>query len=159
MHEFDYLVRKINAEISPDEKAAQEAQGAYLDAIEQLIKHLAWKDFELLMDLVFRQAGWQRLGQVGKTQKSLDLDLLSPIRNERYLVQVKALADKGTFEQFQQKTSALEEYACYYFAVHTPDDNLTKELETETYKLWLPGDIARLTVQYGLAEWVIDKAK
>ena len=159
VHEFDYLVRKINGEVSPDEQAALQAREAFINAIEQMIHHLTWKDFELLIDLLFRQAGWQRLGQVGKTQKSLDLDLLSPIRNERYLVQVKARADKGTFEHFQRETSALEEYACYYFAVHKLEANLTKELETDTHKLWLPGDIARLTVQYGLAEWVIDKAK
>jgi hypothetical protein len=159
VREFEYLVRKINSETSPEEQAAQQAKDSYVKAVTNLIQQLTWKDFELLVDLIFRQAGWQRISQLGKTQKSLDLDLLSPIRNERYLVQVKSRASNAIFEKFQERTSVLDEYACYFMTVHTPSKNLTKELETETHKLWLPDDIARLSIQYGLAEWVIEKVK
>jgi hypothetical protein len=159
VREFDYLVRKINAETIPAQEAALQARDSYIQAISGLIQRLTWKDFELLVDLIFRQAGWQRMGQLGKTQKALDLDLLSPIRNERYLVQVKSRADNAVFRQIQDQTNDLGEYACYFLAVHTPHSNLTKESETETHKLWLPADIARLTIQYGLADWVIDKAR
>jgi len=52
-----------------------------------------------------------------------------------------------------------------YFVVHSPKSSLIKELERadpETQKLvrlWLPEDIARLTVNYGLVDWVLGKAK
>jgi hypothetical protein len=49
----------------------------------------------------------------------------------------------------------LERYARFtrfYFAVHTPSPDLLKAegAETEGVELWLPKDIARLSVEYGL---------
>jgi hypothetical protein len=35
-------------------------------------------DFETLVDLVFFTSGWRREGIVGKTQKTLDIDLVLP---------------------------------------------------------------------------------
>ena len=159
VREFEYLLRKINAETSPLEKASQDSYQSLVEVLEKIIRELDWKEFELLTDLIFRQAGWQRISQLGKTQKTIDLDLLSPIANERYWVQVKSRADMGTFKQFQEETIGTDGYNRCYLVVHSPQGKLTKELETETHKLWLPDDIARLTVQYGLADWVIGKAK
>jgi hypothetical protein len=34
-----------------------------------LIQNLQWKDFETLVDLIFRQAGWQRVGNELATQE------------------------------------------------------------------------------------------
>ncbi|GAB4533100.1 MAG: hypothetical protein Kow0063_14560 [Anaerolineae bacterium] len=156
--EFNYLVRKINGEHSPVEQAALDARDALLHALEEIIKRLDWKEFEELTDLIFRQAGWQRISQLGKTQKTLDLDLFSPIANERYLVQVKSKADRKLFEEFQEETAGMDDYTRYYLVVHTPLSNLDKALETDTHKLWLPAGIAGLVVQYGLVDWVIEKA-
>ena len=36
-----------------------------------------------LVDLIFSNAGWQRISVLGKTQKTLDLDLRSPVTGER----------------------------------------------------------------------------
>ncbi|MCI0728405.1 MAG: hypothetical protein L0332_17035 [Chloroflexi bacterium] len=158
VREFKYLIRKINGETVPAEQTALDARTTLIQALEQIIKQLHWKDFELLTDLIFRQAGWQRVSQLGKTQKTLDLDLLSPIADERYLVQVKSSAGRQQFEQFQVNTSNMAEYRRYYFVVHTPVSGLTEASETETHKLWLPADIAKLVTQYGLIDWVIEKA-
>lgn len=157
--EFDYLVRKINAETSPAEQAALDAQETLLNALIPIIQGLPWKEFELLVDLIFRQAGWQRISELGKTQKTIDLDLLSPIAQERYWVQVKAKAGPEQFERFKEDTSDTAGYSRHYFIVHSPIGNLNKAQETDTYKLWLSGDIARLTLRYGLTDWVIGKAK
>jgi hypothetical protein len=159
VREFEYLVRKINGESSALEKAAQDSYQGLRQALEKIIRELDWKEFELLTDLIFRQAGWQRISQLGKTQKTLDLELLSAIANERYWVQVKSRADISTFRKFQEETMGTGGYNRCYLVVHSPSSNLTKELETETHKLLLLDDIARLTVQYGLADWVIGKAK
>jgi len=48
-------------------------------AIRPLLQSLWWKDFELLADLIFTQSGWQRTSVLGKTEKSIDLELLSPV--------------------------------------------------------------------------------
>lgn len=158
VREFDYLVRKINAQQSPEEQKAMNASATLQQALVPIIKGLPWKDFELLTDLIFRQAGWQRVSELGKTRKDIDLDLMSPIANERYYVQVKSKASKSTFEAFLAATTDIDGYSRYYLVVHSPE-NLTKTLETETHKLWLETDIAHLVVSYGLVEWVIGKAR
>ena len=40
-------------------------------ALVPLMHLLTWKDFELLVDLVFANSGWRRVGVVGKTQKTI----------------------------------------------------------------------------------------
>jgi hypothetical protein len=156
--EFEYLVRKINGERPPLEQAAVEARDTLAQTIEQIIKRLNWKEFELLTDLIFRQAGWLRIGQLGKTQKTLDLDLFSPIANERYLVQIKSKAGRRQFEEFQEATSDMDIYSRCYFVVHTPISDLAKTLETDMHRLWLPAEIADLVMRYGLIDWVIERA-
>ena len=154
----DYLVRKINGEVIPKEQAALEAQQALTNSLIAIIQSLPWKEFELLIDLIFRQAGWQRLSEVGGGQKTLDLDLWSPITDEKYQVQIKSQAGRNQFEEFQKDTEGATEDGRYLFVVHTPQGDLTKNLETDLHKLWLVEDIAQLVVQYGLTDWVIAKA-
>jgi len=159
VRELDYLVRKINDEEAPEMAAAQKFRDELQRALEAIISQLHWNDFELLVDLIFRQAGWQRVSQLGKTQKTFDLDLYSPITNERFLVQVKSQANETDFNEFIVHTAGMEEYTRFYLIVHTPANNLIQGLESDTHRLWLPGDIARLVFQYGLVDWVMGKAR
>ncbi len=159
VREFEYLVRKINCETSPSEQKAIEARKALIQSLIGVIQNLNWKEFELLTDLIFRQAGWQRLGVLGKTQKDIDLDLLSPIDQERYKIQVKSTAGMVEFKKFIDLAAENQGFASYYFVVHKPDNNLLEEAENPLVKLWLPADIARLVVNYGLVDWLISKAK
>lgn len=156
--QFPYLVRKINGETAPDEQAALDVRQALTEALAPIIQKLHWKEFELLVDLIFRQAGWQRLSTVGGEQKTLDLDLWSPIANENYLVQIKSKASRQEFEMFQQNVQEGEQYTRCYFVVHSPEGGLEQAQGTDFYKLWLTQDIADLVVRYGLADWVITKA-
>jgi hypothetical protein len=117
------------------------------------------KDFEILVDLIFRQAGWQRVSVLGETQKLIDLDLLSPVTSERYAVQVKSKANRAEFESYKQKFADMQGYTRCYFVVHTPSTDLVEaKAPTDTIKLLQPKDVARLAAKYGLADWVIDKA-
>lgn len=154
----EYLVRKINAETSPVEQAALDAREELAQAIVAIIRRLPWKEFELLIDLIFRQAGWRRIGTLGKSQKTLDLDLDSPITQERYLVQIKSEAGRLEFEKFQAETEGMQEYRRYYFVVHSPRSGLTDDLATDTHKVWLSHHVAEFVIQYGLVDWVITKA-
>ena len=52
----------------------------------------------------------------------------------------------------------MQGYSRCYFVVHTPARNLTPDAETDDLKLWTVPDIARLSVRYGLTEWILDKA-
>lgn len=158
VHELDYLLRKINGESSPEEARAEKAYRELEQSLQEIIHRLHWKEFELLTDLIFRQAGWQRVGELGKTQKSIDLDLFSPITNESILVQVKSEAGISEFEKF-------EEYALnrgtnlYYFVVHKPSQSLINASSSSQITIWSVEQIAHLVVNYGLVDWLIAKAK
>ena len=158
VHELPYLLRKINGETSPEEDRAEKAYSELTQSLQSIIHGLHWKEFELLTDLIFRQAGWQRIGDLGKTQKSIDLELLSPITYESILVQVKSEAGLAEFEKFEQY--ALNQSASlYYFVAHKPSQNLINASINSPVQTWFVEDIARLVVNYGMVDWLIAKAK
>ena len=158
--EFDYLVHKINGELTKDNEEATEAVSALEQKIEKLVRQLHWKDFEILIDMIFRQAGWQRIGGVGEAEKTIDLDLLSPITSERYAVQVKSKANLAEFQDYQDAFADMQGYRRLYFVVHTPSAELESHAEDQLdddFQVWLPQQVTRLAVRYGLVEWIIGK--
>lgn len=158
--EFDYVVQKINGKVAKAHEDATTALSVLEEKIESLIRSLHWKDFEVLVDLIFRQAGWQRVSILGGTEKTIDLDLLSPITSERFAVQVKSRADLAQFKQYQQRFEDMRGYRRSYFVVHTPSDDLikAKDYTSDEFQLLLPKQLAALAVKYGLADWIIDKS-
>lgn len=154
--EFKYLVRKINGVVEPEVESALRAKAEFESKVETLIRKLNWKDFELLIDLIFRQAGWQRMGVVGKTEKAIDLDLQYPITGERFLVQVKSSASLQQLQNFRERMAEYQDYDRAYFVVHTPSSDLAKT-QVDDIEIWLPRDIAHQVVLYGLADWLIAK--
>ena len=74
----DYLLRKLSDQLSPEVATAEEAERSLMTAIVGLMRLLTWQDFELLVDLVFSTSGWRRVSQVGRTQKTVDLELILP---------------------------------------------------------------------------------
>lgn len=57
--------------------------------LESAIAELHWKDYETLVDLVFRHAGWLRISVLGQHARAYDLELREAITGDRYVVQVK----------------------------------------------------------------------
>ncbi len=158
VREFEYLIQKINGRIPKEVEETQNALAELERKIEAIIRSLHWQDFEILIDLIFRQAGWQRISELGKTLKTLDLDLVFPITSERYGIQIKSRANLAEFESYQQKFADMQGYTRLYFVVHTPSRNLVLAKTSEYVELWLPQDIAHWAVKYGLTDWIIDKA-
>ena len=98
--------------------------------MKRLVQSLWWKDFELLTDLIFSQAGWQRTSELGKTQKSIDLDMLSPVTGRRTYVQVKSSANIGTLHHSIEEFETMEAFDEFFFVAHTTDrgiQNFTTE--------------------------------
>jgi hypothetical protein len=159
VREFEYLKQKINGDIPKDAQEAREALIALKSKIENIIHKLHWRDFEILIDLIFRQSGWQRINELGGILKTLDLDLISPITLERYGVQIKSEADAKEFRDYKERFAKLDGYTHFYFIVHSPSKDLAQmKKKDENIDIWLPQDIADLAVKYGLADWIIDKA-
>jgi hypothetical protein len=161
--ERTYLLKKINGSEPTDVQDARKAKEAFERQLEKIIRRLHWKDFELLIDLIFRQAGWKRESALGKSLKTLDMELISPMTAERFGVQVKAKANLAAFKSYQEERfKDFKGFSRFYFAVHTPSPDLeeaAKDFNDDEVKLLLPADLARRAIEYGMASWVIDKAR
>ncbi len=129
-------------------------------SVAAAIQHLHWKDFELLVDLLFRQSGWRRVGLAGETVKDVDLVLECPMTSALYAVQVKSRANFATALRYK-KIAARESFEDFFFAVHTPSDDLEKrwvELSGDDgFTLLGPRELSPRVVQAGLAGWVRDR--
>ncbi len=152
-----YALAKINCEQMKEVVEVEQAMSNLKTKLTYLIQNLQWKDFETLVDLIFRQAGWQRVGDTGKTQKTLDLELFAPVTGERAIVQIKAQSDLQEFLGYQDQFATMNDYDKFFYVVHTAKNTLMNyQNDTET-KLYLVEKVAELTISAGLVEWVIKK--
>ncbi len=153
----DYLVRKINGEIQPDVAAAIEALETLCAHAAALIRGLGWKDFELLVELVFSRAGWQRFSVVGSTEKDTDLDLVAPLSGRRAFVQIKSRTDRKEVIDYMARwlTHGHQEF---YMVYHTAPESL-EDLHDESRGIYLIGvdALSRRVVMAGLMQWLVDK--
>lgn len=154
----DTLVRLLRGERSTEHRALAEAKGALVEKTACAIKNLHWKDFELLVDLVFRQSGWRRVSVLGEKMKCVDLELEDPITGDQYQVQVKSRATKKIAAECKEQFSA-SAFRKYYLVVHTPEDELMGEscLDDNEFELILPERLARMVVDGGLTSWLLDR--
>ena len=152
----DYLVRKIRGDVQPDVQAAQEARQLLLDRLGVLIEGLWWKDFELLVDLVFAETGWQRVSVLGGAEKDLDLDLLAPVTRRRAFVQVKSSATLATLHESIASFRSMPDFDEMYFVVHSADSAL-RNLEVDGVMVVDLPKLAEWVVSAGLVDWLITK--
>jgi hypothetical protein len=106
-----------------------------------------------LVDLVFTSSGWRRLGVVGKTQKTLDLDLMLPSTGERAFVQVKS---RTTSAELAEYVGQLEDHGPYdrmFFVFHSGE----AETDDERVRIVGPEKLADMVVEAGLVNWLIRK--
>lgn len=161
IRELEYLLHKINGTSEPHVLKAQTAVDDLTASIVPLIRNLHPKDLETLTDLIFRQAGWQRSGVSGGTEKDIDLDLQSPITQERIAVQVKSKASAATFRSYRDKYADMLGFSRFYFVTHSPDPSLQKiaaDVIDPSFVLWTADHLALQAVRNGLVGWIIDKA-
>jgi hypothetical protein len=148
----DYVIRRINGRKTPEIERAMAASSEMKSATLDLLRLLTPQDFELLVDLVFSTSGWRRVGLVGKTQKTLDLDLTLPSTGERAFVQVKS---KTTSAELAAYVSKIQEgtYDKMFFVFHSG------EAETLDKRVTVlgPERLADLLMDAGLNNWLIRK--
>lgn len=155
----EYVRRKIEGELQPEVETAKQALHELESKIEDLIKGLWWKDFELLIDLIFSRAGWQRVSLLGKTQKDIDLDMFSPITQKRAFVQIKSKANHRQLKTYQDVFNQYGQYDEMYFVFHTPSKNLKQATTSDPrVGIWDVSRVAKLVVQTGTADWLINKS-
>lgn len=149
----EYVVRKVNGQRADEVEAAEVALSAMRNAMLVLVRSLQPDDFELLVDLLFTQNGWRRVGILGRTQKTLDLDLVLPSTGERAMVQVKS---RTSSQELAEYVAQLEEggpHKRLFYAFHSGDAVATDP----RVSILGPDRIADMTLDAGLMRWVMEK--
>lgn len=154
-----YVTNKVNGITSPEVARSMDCFDAFRSSLIPLIQNLTWKDFELLVDLVFSNAGWQRISVLGKTEKNIDLDLRSPVTGERIMVQIKSASDKEEFEFYCREFSLMKDFVSFFYVVHTPKKSLKLAKAPARTQLVFGEQLAKLVIDGGLAGWLIEKNK
>jgi len=155
-----YVVDRINARLNPTVVKLQEARENLVKHVGEAIKTLTPGDFELLVDLIFRQAGYLRVTPVGGTQKDVDVIYHRPLTKSRVAVQVKSTTERREYEQYLDNFND-SNLAEAYFVYHSLRG--TKALEGETNKSGVnlkPYGLAKLAenvVDAGLTSWLEGK--
>lgn len=158
VHLPEYLLRKINGELQPEVEAAKTSLMELKGNIENLIKGLWWKDFELLVDLIFAQSGWQRISVLGKTEKDIDLDVFSPVTQKRAFVQVKSSTSASQMRECYDSFIQYKQYDEMYFVFHTSGVSIEDfRIKDPRLHLWDASRVAELVIHAGLIDWLITK--
>lgn len=159
--ESDVLRRTLNATPNGKCRDINDAMIKLQDATAIAIGELHWKDFEVLVDLVFRQSGWRRVSVLGETMKFVDLELEDPVTGDRYIVQVKSKANESTFREWVKKfeEGQADRFRKGYFVVHSPDSALAtiQTSREEPAQLIHAKQLAEMVVDSGLVKWVMDR--
>jgi len=150
-----YVTRRINGQRSPEIERAHAAVAEMRASALELMRLLGPKDFELLVDLVFSSSGWRRLGVVGNTQKTLDLDLLLPSTGERAFVQVKSDTNQAELDMYVAAFEEMDEDFQRMFFVHHTGNAACDHPKVTVIG---PERVAEMVVDAGLVCWLIRKA-
>lgn len=152
--EFEYLKRKLNGLLLPAVEDAVKAENLMVQKIVPLMRLLTWQDFELLVDLVFSNSGWRRVGQVGKTQKTVDIELVLPTTGERAFVQIKSSVKKSDLAEYVTRLQGATIYDRMFFVWHSGD---VGETDADSVALIGPDRLARMVFDAGLTAWLREK--
>jgi hypothetical protein len=156
-----YVLHKINRAELPLVDAASRALTALIEAVQPIVEQLHPRDLEVLVDLIFRNAGWNRVGVLAETETDIDLALESAVTGERIAVEVKARASISDYRDYSARYAAMVGFDRLYFVTHSviPELGTRNENAGATgVRFWGSRSLAERAVHSGLAQWLIDKA-
>lgn len=159
VHELDTLYRLINGLHSEEYKAIEKARKQLTNEVKRGITLLHPKEFELLVELIFRQSGWRRVSVLGESLKDIDLELEDPITLDRYMVQVKSESNVKEFKEYAARYNEQykDKFRYFYYVVHTTKEKLKSD--DERIKIVLPDELAKMVVSSGLVDWLLNKIR
>lgn len=155
----DYLLRRLNAMPDPLVARLEAARGELVALAGEIIAGLHWRDFEVLVDLIFARSGWRRIAAIGGSgQADSDLVLEQAVTGERAFVQIKSKADASTLDDYLRRFADYPEMDRFFFACHSPAGGLER-LAAPRLHLWLRPELAGQAVSAGLLEWLVEKRR
>jgi hypothetical protein len=161
--EPSYVLHKINCVDPPRLAAADRALTALIESLQPIVEQLHPRDLEVLVDLIFRNAGWQRVGVLAETETDIDLALESAVTGERIAVEVKAQSDMEDYREYVARYDSMVGFDRFYFVTRSPIDAEVAQAGAGSrtavgITFWGSATIAHRAAHSGLAQWLIDKA-
>lgn len=154
-----YLLRRIEGAEEPLVDRARHAHAAMAAAALEMVQALDWRDFELLVDLIFAGSGWRRTSAVGgSAQADTDLILEQAVTGERAFVQVKSSASGATLSDYSRRFADDPSFDRLFFLCHSPKGKLDAGADPRL-RVWLGPQIADQAVKAGLFDWLIEKVR
>ncbi len=154
----EYLIKKINGQSIELVENTKQTLDKLKSEVADLIQGLWWHDFELLVDLIFSNAGWQRFSVLGKTEKDIDLDVYSPATQKRAFVQIKTATTRAEIERYIKSYDGYDQFDEMFFVFHTCDRDITDiGASKKNIQIWDLKKISSLVVNAGLVDWLINK--
>lgn len=148
------LLRRINGTVDPEVQRVKAAQEELRSSLGVLVQRLAPKDFELLVDMLFLAAGWRRMGRVGSTEKTKDLDLQMPVTGETAWVQIKCATNAKALEGYVAKNARMQQYDRMFFVYHTGEK---VRAEYEGVDVLGLREVVDMVVSGGFVNWVLER--
>lgn len=150
-----YAIDRINGRLPKEVERAKETRDSLAERMEELLKLLTWKDFEILVELIFAQSGWKRVSATGGVQKTIDFSLWQPLTGERAFVQVKSETNANEFESYIS-TSQSENFGRMFYVYHT-GEHKAASYKNRNITIWDGREVAVQVVRNGLIDWLIEK--
>lgn len=161
INQLKYLLSILNGEGTVQKNQFNILYKYIKRKLKYFVQDLDPKDFELLVDLIFRNLGYQRISVLGKNEKFHDLIIKLPLSNQKITVQIKSSASLNTFKSYYKKFIELKSYSKLYFFVHTPDRGLTNYFKNKVVKkvrLFFVEEIVDMVIKAGLIDWLLERS-
>jgi hypothetical protein len=97
------------------------------------------------------------MGQIGKSTKTIDLELYEPITDKNAVVQIKQKSNLEEFREYEEKFLGMSQYDTFFFVACQPTPNLKSYHPESEVKLYFGEKIAELSISLGLIDWIITK--
>lgn len=151
----EYLLRRLQDQDLPEVARANVAEEEMVSSNVALMKLLTWRDFELLVDLVFTSSGWRRVAEVGRSQKTVDIELMLPTTQERAFVQVKSKTNDKELKDYISEFQRYKLHTRMFYVWHS--GSIKMEGDHAGVTLVDPYRLARMVLDAGLSSWLRDK--
>ena len=152
----DYLLRRIRGEEEPLLTEARKLRSDLESVTARMVSQLDWRDFEIMVELIFTRGGWQRQSALGTGEVDIDLLLDNPTTNETAWVQVKSSATQATLDDYLERFRRNGSAQRFYFICHSPKGDLSLPPSPHLH-LWVDVKLAHSALAAGLLDWLIER--
>lgn len=154
----DYLLRRIRGEEEPLLARAREVRGQLERVALDMIAGLDWRDFEIMVDLLFANGGWRRQSALGLGEVDIDFLLDNPVSGESAWVQVKSRCNQAVLDDYLERFRRDGTAQHFFLAVHSPTGALRVPDEPGIH-IWAGPELARAALAGGLLDWLVGRSR